>query len=175
VAVTAPNGGEVWAVGHDARHHLDRHRRGQGWGTVDLAYSRDGGATYPFAIATGIANTGTYSWPIPNDSTAFARVRVTARDIYGNTASDASDANFTIKPPNTPPRCSRACRGPRRSPEMAPYTFTATATDPDLPAQTLTFSLVGAPAGAAIDSSSGVFSWTPTEAQGPARTRSRCA
>ena len=44
-------------------------------------------------------------------------------------------------------------------------TFTATATDADLPAQTLAFSLVGAPAGASI-TSGGVFTWTPTEAQG---------
>lgn len=47
-------------------------------------------------------------------------------------------------------------------------TFTATATDADLPAQTLTFALgAGAPAGATIDPATGVFSWTPSEAQGP--------
>lgn len=44
--------------------------------------------------------------------------------------------------------------------------FTATATDPDLPANTLTWSLVGAPPGATIDAATGAFSWTPTEAQG---------
>src|SRR6185369_15507255 len=52
-------------------------------------------------------------------------------------------------------------------PELAPYTFTATATDSDVPAQTLTFSLVTGPSGATIDGTTGVFSWTPTEAQGP--------
>ncbi len=46
-------------------------------------------------------------------------------------------------------------------------TFTATATDTDLPANTLTYSLMGAPSGAAIAGSTGVFTWTPTEAQGP--------
>src|SRR5207237_75631 len=47
-------------------------------------------------------------------------------------------------------------------------TFTATATDPDLPANSLTFSLPGTvPAGAAINQTTGVFTWTPTEAQGP--------
>ena len=50
--------------------------------------------------------------------------------------------------------------------ELAPYTFTATATDPDL-GDTLTYSLVGVPAGASIGSSSGIFVWTPTEAQAP--------
>ena len=46
-------------------------------------------------------------------------------------------------------------------------TFTATATDADSPAQLLTFSLTGAPTGATIDGSTGVFSWTPSEDQGP--------
>ena len=44
-------------------------------------------------------------------------------------------------------------------------TFTATATDPDLPENTLIFSLAGAPAGAAIDPTTGAFTWTPTPAQ----------
>jgi hypothetical protein len=47
------------------------------------------------------------------------------------------------------------------------YTFTATATDHDDPPNSLTFSLIGAPAGASIDPTSGLFSWTPSEAQGP--------
>ena len=54
------------------------------------------------------------------------------------------------------------------TPEEMAYTFTAAATDVDVPAQTLTFSLVGAPAGAAIDSDTGVFTWTPTERRAPA-------
>jgi hypothetical protein len=54
--------------------------------------------------------------------------------------------------------------------EQTLLTFTATATDPEVPAsQSLSyaFSIPAAPAGAAIDSVSGVFTWTPTEAQGP--------
>lgn len=50
-------------------------------------------------------------------------------------------------------------------PELVEFSFTTTATDADVPAQVLTFSLVGAPEGAAI-TSAGVFTWTPTEAQG---------
>ena len=43
-----------------------------------------------------------------------------------------------------------------------PVTFTATSTDPDLPANTRTFSIdPGAPPGATIGAVSGVFSWTP--------------
>jgi hypothetical protein len=48
-----------------------------------------------------------------------------------------------------------------------PLTFTASATDDDLPPETLTFSLgAGAPAGASI-TPGGVFTWTPTAAQAP--------
>lgn len=42
------------------------------------------------------------------------------------------------------------------------------ASDTDLPVQTLTFSLgAGFPAGVTLNSSNGVFSWTPTTTQGP--------
>ena len=50
--------------------------------------------------------------------------------------------------------------------ELTALTVTNTATDADLPANTLTYSLVAAPAGAAI-SASGIITWTPTEGQGP--------
>ena len=46
-------------------------------------------------------------------------------------------------------------------------TFTATATDADCPSQALAFTLVGAPIGATIHPGTGVFTWTPTEDQGP--------
>jgi uncharacterized repeat protein (TIGR01451 family) len=56
--------------------------------------------------------------------------------------------------------------------ELEPLLFTATAADVDLPADTLTYSLAdgtagSVPEGAAIGSTGGDFSWTPTEAQGP--------
>ncbi|MCX6904549.1 MAG: lamin tail domain-containing protein, partial [Verrucomicrobia bacterium] len=52
--------------------------------------------------------------------------------------------------------------------EGALLTFTATATDSNTPAQILSFSLdPGAPSGAFINSDTGVFTWVPTEAQGP--------
>ena len=51
--------------------------------------------------------------------------------------------------------------------EQTLLSFTAIATDQDLPAQTLTYSLDTAPAGMTIGSGSGQFNWTPTEAQGP--------
>ncbi|MBI4323715.1 MAG: hypothetical protein HY674_00455, partial [Chloroflexi bacterium] len=51
--------------------------------------------------------------------------------------------------------------------EGATLTLTASATDADSPANTLTYSLVSPPAGATINPLTGVFSWTPTTAQSP--------
>ena len=51
--------------------------------------------------------------------------------------------------------------------EGSSLTVTASATDNDAPTNTLAFSLVSPPAGASINASSGLFSWTPSEAQGP--------
>src|SRR5439155_505196 len=51
--------------------------------------------------------------------------------------------------------------------ELRTLTVTNTASDADLPLNTLTFSLVSAPTGVNLNPSSGVLTWTPTEAQGP--------
>ena len=58
-----------------------------------------------------------------------------------------------------------AAIGDKTVDELTSLEFGAFATDSDLPPQTLTFSLVSAPAGASIDSSTGVFAWTPNEKQ----------
>src|SRR5262245_57303016 len=59
--------------------------------------------------------------------------------------------------------------GPFNVVKTATLAIQATATDRDLDkGQTLTFSLLGAPTGATINSSSGLITWTPTEDQGPA-------
>src|SRR2546422_11438273 len=50
--------------------------------------------------------------------------------------------------------------------ELAALNVSATATDADLPANTLTFALVSGPAGLTA-AANGVIAWTPTEAQGP--------
>jgi hypothetical protein len=50
--------------------------------------------------------------------------------------------------------------------ELTLLSISAAATDPDVPTNTLTFALVAPPSGAAIGASSGLITWTPTEAQG---------
>ncbi len=72
---------------------------------------------------------------------------------------------LTIGQPNTPPVLAPI--GDRTVDELSPLNFTATGTDTNLPAQTLTYSLdSGAPSGASIDPNTGAFAWTPNETQG---------
>src|SRR5207302_61997 len=51
--------------------------------------------------------------------------------------------------------------------EQTALNVSASATDADLPANTLTFALVSAPTGMTINPGSGAITWTPSEAQGP--------
>ena len=81
-------------------------------------------------------------------------------------ATDFESITVTVNEVNTPPVL--ATIGNKTVDELTTLTFTASASDVDLPANTLTYSLAGdVPIGATIDASSGVFTWTPTEAQGP--------
>jgi flagellin-like protein len=60
-----------------------------------------------------------------------------------------------------------AAIGAKSVDELATLTFTVSATDSDIPAQTLTYSATGLPSGATFNAGTRTFSWTPTEAQGP--------
>lgn len=96
VSLTSPNGGEIWYVG--STHAISwTATDNAGVTAVDLAYSIDGGATYPNVIATGLANSGSFDWVIPSTVTPLARVQVTAYDALAQSGSAASNANFEIQ------------------------------------------------------------------------------
>jgi PKD repeat protein len=121
------------------------------------------GAGAPAGATIGGAS-GAFSWT-PSATGSFP-VTVIVTD-NGTPALNASEAiTITVgAQPNTPPVL--AAIGNKTVNELALLSFTATATDADVPAQTLTFSLgAGNPAGSAI-TAGGAFTWTPTEAQGP--------
>jgi len=95
VALTAPVGGEDWKAG--STHAITwTATDNMGVIAIDLAYSADGGVTFPNVIATGLANSGSYPWSVPNAPGSSVRVRVTAHDVGGNLGADSSAANFTI-------------------------------------------------------------------------------
>lgn len=120
-----------------------------------------------FTIAPGATQTVTFTANVGalNDNQWYLG-SVSMMPSGAASLPDPSQIPFAIKPiPNTAPSFL-TLPAFITAPEMQLITFTPTATDPDLPDQTLTWSLDTPPAGAAINPSTGVFTWTPTEEQG---------
>jgi uncharacterized delta-60 repeat protein len=116
--------------------------------------------------ATINSTTGVFSWtPTEAQGPGSYTLTVKVTDNGSPALSDEEQITVTVNEVNDAP--ALAAIGNKTVNELATLTFTASATDADLPANTLTYSLVGAPSGATINSTTGVFSWTPTEAQGP--------
>ena len=127
--------------------------------TQTLTFSLGAGAPSGASITSG----GVFTWtPTESQGPAVYSINITVSD---GIAIDYEVITVTVNEVNQPPILSSI--GDKSVNELATLSFTATATDPDIPTQTLTFSLgVGAPSGASI-TSGGAFNWTPTEAQGP--------
>lgn len=127
-----------------------------------LTFSLDAGAPSGASITTA----GVFTWT-PAEAQGPSNYVVTVRVIDNGpgAASDFEIITITVNEVNVAPVL--ATIGNKSVTEGSLFTFTATATDGDQPAQTLTFTLdSGAPIGATI-TSGGVFNWTPTPAQGP--------
>lgn len=77
-----------------------------------------------------------------------------------------TDTNIVISVLNSAPSFAGA-QTVHAGPESTALSFNFSATDADLPAQTLNYSLVSPPSGAGIHPTTGQFSWTPGEAVGP--------
>jgi hypothetical protein len=128
-----------------------------------LTYSLDSGAPQGASIN---ANTGAFSWT-PTEAQGPQSFTITVRvsDNGVPSLSDAETITVTVAEVNVAPVLGAI--GNKSVAQGATLNFTATATDADLPANNLTFSLgSGAPSGASISSTTGAFSWTPSSSQG---------
>ena len=127
-----------------------------------LTFSLEAGAP---AGATINGATGAFTWTPAATGSFPITVRVTDNGTPALFDTEAITVTVT-RGSNQPPVLGAI--GNRTVNELATLAFTATATDPDVRPDALTFSLdAGAPAGATINGTTGAFSWTPTEAQGP--------
>ena len=90
LTLVAPNGGEVWSLGET---------RTISWNStgninaVSLEYTLDDGQSWT-PIVSGINNTGSYVWTIPDVNSDQARVRIF--DAADGQPSDVSDSLFTL-------------------------------------------------------------------------------
>lgn len=147
----------VWADNESGQNRNDRPDL-----HVNFALSRSGEAiglhgpdgTLVDAVTFGPQETDVSEGRIPDGGGSIMRLAVP-------TPRAPNRANETNRPPVLDPLPDRTADEGRL------LTFTVTATDPDLPGQTLSFSLdSGAPEGATV-STNGVFNWIPSETQGP--------
>ncbi len=131
-------------------------------------------------VATGIPDP-TYQWQtngvnisgatsstltIPAATSANAGSYTVVVTTSAGTATSSS-ATLTVNPPsNTAPTFTAPPSGTNIAVNVGVnLTVGCTATDSDTPAQTLTYALLTGPSGAAVNSSSGNFTWRPTVAQ----------
>jgi PKD repeat protein len=130
----------------------------------ELTFSLDPGAPDGTAIDPA---TGAFTWTpseIQGPGTYSMTVRVSDNGIP--VLEDFETFQISVGEVNLQPQLTPI--GDQSGDEENLISFIAAALDPDLPANNLTFSLEDdIPEGAAIDSATGVFTWTPTEAQGP--------
>jgi VCBS repeat-containing protein len=138
--------------------------------TVTLTGSDvEDGATVTYAVTSGPSH-GALSGTAPNltytpDSNYNGPDEFKFK-VTDTESLDSSEAIVSIAVNAVNDAPALAAIGPQTIGELSELAFNASATDSDL-ADTLTYSMSGEPTGASIDSSTGAFSWTPTEAQGP--------
>jgi predicted transcriptional regulator len=129
-----------------------------------LSFSLEPGAP---AGASINATTGVLSWT-PSEAQGPGTYLLTVRVTDDGTPNLNDTESFTVIVEEANSAPVLAAIADQTVSEGTTLSLTATATDSDVPANTLTFSLeAGAPAGASINATTGVLSWTPSDAQGP--------
>ncbi len=128
--------------------------------------------TLSFSLLSGPAgatvgpHSGIVSWtPTESQGPGAHLLTVKVSDNGQPLLSITNQMTITVSEVNSPP--SLTVPGAQTLDELATLSVTNSVLDTDLPTNTLTFSLVSAPPNAQINPTSGVVTWTPTEAQGP--------
>ena len=91
IAVTSPNGGEIWAIGST---------RAITWtssgftGNVKIQVSRNGGASRVNVVGS-TPNDGTHNWAVKGPASTQVRIRV--QGVADPTVTDTSNGNFVIQ------------------------------------------------------------------------------
>jgi hypothetical protein len=114
--------------------------------------------------------TGLFTWtPTEAQGPSTNTVFVEVVDNGSPSANDLKEFTIIVNEQNAMPALGAI--SDRVINESTTLSFTVTATDPDAPANVLTYSIQSGPAGASINAASGLFTWTPSEAQGPEHER----
>ncbi|HEX7469594.1 MAG TPA: putative Ig domain-containing protein [Verrucomicrobiae bacterium] len=128
-----------------------------------LTFSLD--PVVPTGAAIG-SSSGVFTWT-PDDTYANTTNTINVRVTDNGTPSLSATQSFTVFVLETNSAPMLAVISNYTVFEGETLTFTNSATDADIPANLLTFSLENMPTNATVNPTNGVFTWTPTEAQGP--------
>jgi len=97
VQVLVPNGGQTFVANRPTNITWSATDASAVAG-INIFVSLNNGASYQ-QIARDLPNSGVFSWVPADRPTTQARIKVVARDTYGNSTNDVSDAVFTIVSP----------------------------------------------------------------------------
>jgi hypothetical protein len=119
------------------------------------------------AGATIHPQTGVFNWT-PSEVQAPGVYTITVHVAENTPSGRTGIRTFTVTVNEVNSQPSFPFISDKSTGELQLLSFNANATDPDLPANTLSYRLdLNAPEGAAIHAQTGEFTWTPSEAQGP--------
>ncbi|HLP76576.1 MAG TPA: hypothetical protein VK327_06600, partial [Candidatus Paceibacterota bacterium] len=145
-----------------------------GFVDVDLRSANGGIANLAFSVASGTNGTVallgdgyTARFVATNDFSGLGNFTYTAMDPANGLSFGPESVGVLISTANAPnARPVLAAISNRTLLAGATLTFTNSASDSDVPAQTLAYSLLGNPGGATLTTNTGVFNWRPTIARG---------
>lgn len=107
--------------------------------------------------------TGNFAWTPGENQDGTHEVTFTVTDDGTPNLDDSETITITVAEVNQAPVLDPI--GPKAVDEGTQLAFAVAATDADLPANSLTFSATGLPAGATLDGVTGAFAWTPAANQ----------
>ena len=108
---------------------------------------------------------GTITWT-PTETQGTGTFTITTRATDNGTPSLSAENSFTVTVNEVNVAPTLPAQANPTMDELTVLTVANPGSDPDHPANNLTYTLTEAPAGAVIDAA-GVITWTPSEAQGP--------
>jgi streptogramin lyase len=118
----------------------------------------------PFPDGSRIAPNGAFTWTPKEEQGPLSYLfRVKVADDGQPSLTATQTFTITVTEVNLAPSITPIAN--QQTTVGFPVAFTASATDPDLPSQGLSFRLLNGPPGASL-TSAGAFTWTPTSAQG---------
>jgi hypothetical protein len=144
----------------DRNGYVDFDLRAANGGATNLAFAVAGGTN---GSATLLGDGYTARFTATNNYSGLASFTFTATDPANGLSFGPESIGVlvtTTNAPNTPPMLTAI--GDYTLVAGATLSFTNNASDNDVPAQTLTFTLLDNPGGASLTTNSGVFVWRPT-------------